>query len=64
VSMTTHKIDLPGDYNILAIFNVSNLNPCINDKYRADLRINLLQQGQDDRGPSQKALTNKGCNQL
>ena len=64
VNNNTYKIDLSGDYNISATFNVSDLSPYVDDVYQADLRANLLQQGEDDGGPSQKFSINQVHNQL
>ena len=57
VNDNAHKIDLPGDYNVSATFNIwVDLSSYLDNIFQADLRTNLLQQGEDNRGPSPKIL--------
>ncbi|KAL4310303.1 hypothetical protein GQ457_01G019890 [Hibiscus cannabinus] len=44
VNDNTYKLDLPGEYNISATFNISDLTPYDNSR---DLRINPFQDGDD-----------------
>jgi len=48
VNGNTYKIDKPGDYNVSDTFNISDLSPYLDGIYQADLRKNVLQQGEDD----------------
>jgi len=43
VNDNAYKIDLLGDHNISATFNVSNLSPYVDDPYQGDVSENLLQ---------------------
>jgi hypothetical protein len=63
VNDNAYKVDLPGDYNISATFNVKDLTPYLNDDDDSDLRTNHFQPGTDDvhhgnYNPSCKAKTN------
>jgi len=64
VNDNAYKIDLLDDYNVSATFNVLDLSPYLDDTYQADLRTNLLQQQEDDGGPSPKFLINSIFRQL
>ena len=54
VNDNAYKLDLPGEYNVSATFNVSDLSP-FNDS--ADLRTNPFQEGGDDVSTSTQAQT-------
>ncbi|KAK8600731.1 hypothetical protein V6N12_050582 [Hibiscus sabdariffa] len=45
VNDNAYKVDLPGEYNVSATFNISDLTPFIDS---ADLRSNPFQEGGDD----------------
>ena len=45
VNENAYKLDLPGEYNVSATFNVSDLSPFDNS---TDLRTNPFQEGEDD----------------
>jgi len=64
VNDNVDKIDLPGDYNVSAAFNLSDMSPYLYDTYQVDLRTNLLTKGEDDRGPSHKFLIDSSCKKL
>jgi len=40
-----YKVDLPGDYGVLATFNVANLSPSQADDCLTDLRIKSFNKG-------------------
>jgi len=46
-----YKFDLLADYGALAIFNVADLNPYVEDDYITDLRSNFSQQVEDSGDP-------------
>jgi len=48
VNDNAYKVDLPGDFRVLATFNVIDLSPYLLDDYLADLRIKSSQQGEDN----------------
>jgi len=48
INDNAHKVDLPGDYGVLATFNVGNLTAYQADAHLIDLRIKSLQETQDD----------------
>jgi len=48
VNDNAYKVDLPGDYNVSATFNVKNLTPYLDDDDDSDLRTNHFQPGADD----------------
>ena len=52
INDNAYKLDLPGDYGVLATFNVADLSACQADDYLADLRIKSSQQGEDDGVPT------------
>ena len=48
INDNAYKVDLPGDYGVLATFNVTDLSPYKEDDYLYDLRSNHFDQGEDD----------------
>lgn len=48
VNDNAYKVDLPGDYEISATFNVRDLSPYLEDKDISNLRTNPFQEGEDD----------------
>jgi len=63
VNDNAYKVDLPGDYNVSATFNVKGLTPYLDDDDDSDLRTNHFQPGADDvhhgnYNPSCKAKSN------
>jgi hypothetical protein len=63
VNDNAYKVDLPGNYNVSATFNVKDLTPYLDDDDDSDLRTNHFQPGADDvhhgnYNPSCKAKTN------
>jgi len=63
VNENAYKVDLPGDYNVSATFNVKDLTPYLDDDDDSDLRTNHFQPEADDvhhgnYNPSCKAKTN------
>jgi hypothetical protein len=63
VNDNAYKVDLPGDYNVSATFNVNDLTPYLDDNDDSDLRTNHFQPEADDvhhgnYNPSCKAKTN------
>jgi hypothetical protein len=63
VNANAYKVDLPGDYNVSATFNVKDLTPYLYDDDDSDLRTNHFQPGADDvhhgnYNPSCKAKSN------
>jgi len=48
INDNAYKIDLPGDYEVLATFNVADLSPFYPDTSPPDLRVKSFQQGEDD----------------
>jgi len=48
ISDNAYKVDLPGDYEVLATFKVADLSPSHRDDSQADLKIKSFQQGEDD----------------
>jgi len=48
INDNTYKVDLPGDYEVLAISNVADLSAYQADDYLADLRMRSFQQGEDN----------------
>ncbi|KAL3575156.1 hypothetical protein D5086_023257 [Populus alba] len=57
------NVDLPGDYNVSATFNVKDFSPYLDDDDDSDLRTNHFQPGADDvhhgnYNPSRKAESN------
>jgi len=45
VNDNIHKVDLQGDFIVLATFNVANLSPYLLDDYLADFRIKSSHKG-------------------
>ena len=45
VNDNAYKVDLPGDYNVSATFNVKDLSPYLDDDDDSDLRTNHFQPG-------------------
>ena len=52
INDNAYKVDLPGDYEVSATFNVADLSPFIPDFSPQDLRSKSFQQGEDDGNPS------------
>ena len=48
VNSNAYKVDLPGDYNVSATFNVKDLSPYLEDLEDSDLRANHSLPGGDD----------------
>lgn len=48
INNNAYKVDLPGEYQISATFNVVDLSPFYPDATPPDLRIKSFQQGEDD----------------
>jgi len=48
INDNTYKIDLPGEYNVSAIFNVSNFSLYDTDNELRDVRIKASQEGGND----------------
>ena len=48
VNNNAYKIDLPGDFEVSATFNVADLSPYYPDTSPSDLRVKSFQQGEDD----------------
>ena len=48
INDNAYKVDLPGEYGVLATFNVADLSPFHSDNSQAHLRIKSFQQGEDD----------------
>jgi len=48
VNDNAYKVDLPGDYNVSATFNVKDLTPYLDDIDDTNLRTNHFQLGVDD----------------
>jgi hypothetical protein len=48
VNDNAYKVDLPGDYNVSATFNVKDFTPYLDDDDDFDLRTNHFQPGADD----------------
>ena len=48
INDNAYKVDLPGDYEVSATFNVADLSPFIPDFSPQDLRSKSFQQGEDD----------------
>ena len=47
INDNAYKVDLPGDYEVSATFNVADLQAYHEDDYLADLMIKSSQQGED-----------------
>jgi len=63
VNDNAYKVDLPGDYNVSATFNMKDLTPYLDDIDNTDLRTSHSQPGADDvhhgdYNPSRKAEPN------
>ena len=55
IGENAYKIELPGDYGVLATFNVSDLSPYYEDQEdQVDLGASLHQPGETDTGVSNK----------
>ena len=48
INDNAYKVDLPGDYEVSATFNVADLSPFIPDFPPQDLRSKSFKQGEDD----------------
>ena len=48
VNDNAYKVDLPGEHEVLAAFNVADLSPFHLDDSQADLRIKSFQQREDN----------------
>jgi len=48
INDNAYKIDLPGDFEVSATFNVANWSPFYPDTSPPDLRVKSFQQGEDD----------------
>ena len=48
VNDNAYKVDLPGEYEVSATFNVADLSPYYSDASPQDLRVKSFQQGEDD----------------
>ena len=48
INDNAYKVDLPGDYEVSATFNVADLSPFYPDSSLPDLRVKSFQQGEDD----------------
>jgi hypothetical protein len=63
VNDNAYKVDLPGDYNVSATFNMKDLTPYLDDDDDSDLRTNHFQPWADDvhhgnYNPSRKVKSN------
>ena len=47
-----YKIDLLGDFQVSATFNIADLSLYEDDNYLTTLRLNFAKQGEDDGDPS------------
>ena len=57
INDNAYKIDLPGDFEVSATFNVADLSPFYPDTSPPDLRVKSFQQGEDDGAYLAKTLT-------
>ena len=48
INDNAYRIELAGDYGVLATFNVTDLSPYLEDAPFENLRLNSLQKGEDD----------------
>ena len=48
VNDNAYKLDLPGEYQVSATFNVRDLTPYLDDTEDLDLRTNPIQPGEND----------------
>jgi len=48
VNDNAHKVNVLGDYSVLAIFNVADLSPYLQDDHLVNLRANSFQRGEHD----------------
>jgi len=48
INVNAYKVDLPGDYGVLATFNVADLSPFHPDESSTDLSFKSFQQGEND----------------
>ena len=58
INNNAYKLDLPGEYQVSATFNVTDLTPY---DVGEDLRTNLIQEGENDGGPEPSQSTNATC---
>jgi len=49
VNDNAYKVNLHGDYRVLATFSVADLSPYLEDDHLANLRAHSSQQAEDDR---------------
>ena len=52
INDNAYKVDLSGDYGVLATFNAADSQAYHEDDYHVDLRIKSSQQGEDDAVPT------------
>jgi len=57
INDNAYKVDLPGDYDVSATFNVADLSSYLDDNYLEDLRANSPSQGENNGGPSLSVMT-------
>ena len=64
VNDNAYKLDLPGEYNVSATFNVTDLSPFLFDDVGADLRTNHFEENGNDGSHIVVAQINKGIDAL
>jgi len=60
INNNAHKLNLPEDYGVSATFNVADLSPYLEDDTLENLRVNSLQQGEDDGDQGTSQSKSKG----